>query len=230
VYSRKVDDQLLSFGVSGKLVMNALVMYDRQTGSLWGQIIGEAIEGPLKGTKLDFIPALHTTWADWKALHPDTLALVKGFSGARSVYDSYFTSGDAGIHGATNPDERLFTKEFVLGVEHNGLAAAYPFRVLSEQPVVNDVLGDLPLLVVFNPEAASGVAFSRLLQDGRTLTFALQGERLVDLETGSTWDPTSGLALEGLLAGTQLQPLKYTMAFWFGWRDWFPETRLYGVE
>ena len=82
MYSREIDGKEFTFGVSGKLIMNALVMYDRQTDSLWGQIIGEAIQGPMKGTTLEFIPAIHTTWEDWKRLHPDTLALRKGYFGA----------------------------------------------------------------------------------------------------------------------------------------------------
>ena len=90
MYSREIDGQEYTFGVSGKLIMNALVMYDRQTKSLWGQIIGEAVDGPLAGTKLEFIPAIHTTWSNWKEMHPDTTALAKGYSGSFSNYRSYY--------------------------------------------------------------------------------------------------------------------------------------------
>jgi hypothetical protein len=231
VYSREIDGQEFTFGVSGKLIMNVLVMYDRQTNSLWAQLLGEAVEGPMEGTKLEFVSAIHTTWADWKAQHPDTLALVKGYSGSRSGYGSYFNSGRAGVLGEFVDDNRLYVKEFVIGVEGQGEPVAYPFSVLNDKPVVNDQVGDLSVLVVFSVETGAGAVFSRQLVDGRTLTFAAKdGLILEDVETGSSWDGMRGLALEGTLAGTQLESVKSTASFWFGWKDWFPETRVYRIE
>ena len=61
--------------MSGKLVMNALVMYDYQTDSLWSHFTGDAIKGDYLGTRLELVPSTHTTWGRWKELHPDTLAL-----------------------------------------------------------------------------------------------------------------------------------------------------------
>jgi hypothetical protein len=229
VYSREIDGQEYTFGVSGKLIMNTLVMYDRQTNSLWGQILGEAVEGPLKGTELEFIPAIHTNWADWKVKYPGTLALVKGYSGVYSSYERYFNDSQAGVIGETVQDDRLRTKEFVLGVEHEGLAVAYPYRVLNDQPVVNDQLGQIPVLVVFNSDAGAAVVFNRRLEDGSILTFsAVDQDTLVDAETGSIWNAFQGAAVDGPLAGEQLAPLKYTLVFWFGWKDWYPETRVFG--
>lgn len=230
MYSRIVDGEEYTFGVSGKLIMNVLVMYDRQTGSLWSQLLGEAVEGPLRGKKLEFLPAWQTTWADWKARHPDTLALVKGYRGADDPYDFYYSSRDAGVIGETTSDERLYVKEFVIGVEHGTDPVAYPFSVLNDQPVVNDVVGDLPLLVVFNADTGDGVVFERLV-DGQVLDFVLVSEfTLRDEQTGSTWDGRTGESTGGPLAGNVLVRLKSTRSFWFGWKDFYPETRVYGVE
>jgi hypothetical protein len=230
VYAREIEGQAYSFGVSGKLVMNALVMYDRETDSLWSQILGAAIEGPLKGTQLEFIPAQHTTWADWKAQHPDSLALVKGYRGDRSPYAGYFRSSQAGVVGRTNWDDRLYVKEFVIGLAGEREAAAYPFSVLNAEPVVNDTLEDQAVLIVFNPDTGAGVAFSRAVDD-QDLTFkpvAGDPAAMTDVETGSAWHKMSGTAVAGPLAGTQLEPVKSTAAFWFGWVDWYPQTRIYG--
>jgi hypothetical protein len=228
VYSREVNGTEYTFGVSGKLIMNALVMYDRQTESLWSQILGEAVAGPLEGARLEYVPALHTTWAEWKALHPDTLALVKGYYGAATPYDDYYQSDAPGVIGETVRDDRLYVKEFVIGVERNGEAAAYPFSALNAQPVVNDVIGGEPVLVVFNADTAAGAVFSRVV-DGQTLTFSAQeGLALTDAETGSTWTGLTGEAAAGPLKGTRLTQLKSTSAFWFGWKDWYPNTRIFG--
>jgi len=228
VYSREIGGQEYSFGVSGKLIMNALVMYDRQTESLWSQITGEAVLGPLQGTKLEFVPALHTTWAEWKALHPKTLALVKGYSGAYDSYASYYESARAGVLGETRSDTRLYVKEFVVGVEQGGQAVAYPFSVLNGQPVINDVVGGMPVLVVFDADSGASAVFDRRV-GGETLTFlAGDGTTLTDIETESAWDGLSGVATAGPLVGHRLAPVKSTRAFWFGWKDWYPNTRVFG--
>jgi hypothetical protein len=51
-----------------------------------------------------------------------------------------------------------------------------------------------------------------------------------DEETGTTWDAFSGNALEGPLAGKQLDRVKSTIIFWFGWVDFHPDTLVYGIE
>ena len=107
MYSRIIDGEEYSFGVSGKLIRNVLVMYDRQTDSLWSQLLGEAVEGPLIGTKLEFLPAFQTTWSKWKEQHPDSLALKKGYYGNRDPYSRYYASGQTGVIGTTNNDQRL---------------------------------------------------------------------------------------------------------------------------
>lgn len=229
MYSREIDGQEYTFGVSGKLIRNVLVMYDRQTGSLWSQLLGEAVEGPLKGTQLEFLPAWQTTWQDWKTRYPQTLALQKGNSGGFDPYERYFRSPDAGVIGEAIEDRRLYVKEFVIGVEQNGEAVAYPYSVLNDRPVVNHQVGGVPLLVVFDAETGSGVVFSRVL-DGQTLTFQSEdGLVLQDEETGSTWDGRSGDALYGPLAGKSLERLKSTRSFWFGWKDFYPGTQVYGI-
>lgn len=228
MYSRTVADQVLEFGVSGKLVRNVLVMYDRQTSSLWLQLTGEAIEGPLSGQKLEFLPSRLTTWGDWKERHPDTLALVKGYQGEHDPYLGYYASGRTGVIGETFEDERLATKQFVIGVELGDEAVAYPYGRLSQMPVVNDVVGEVPILVVFDAENGGGVVHERRV-NGQVLTFHVEsGLRLTDSETGSLWNGLTGESEGGELKGARLRRVKSTSAFWFGWKDIHPGTQIYG--
>jgi hypothetical protein len=230
VYSREIDGQEYIFGVSGKLIMNVMVMYDRQTGTLWSQLLGEAVEGELTGNRLEFLPAWQTTWADWKAQHPDTVALEKGYFGAADPYDYYYEDGRAGVIGETLNDDRLNTKEFVIGVEQDGVAVAFPFSQLNETPVVNEQVGQTPVLVVFNAETGTGVVFDRWIA-GQNLTFeASDGLTLIDQQTGTIWDGLSGEALEGDLVGERLTRVKSTSSFWFGWKDWYPQTQVFGLD
>lgn len=230
MYSRVIDEKEYTFGVSGKLIKNFLVMYDRQTGTLWSQLIGEAVEGELLGTKLEFMPSIQTTWADWKRQNPETVALRKGYFGARDSYDSYYLSNRAGVLGEFIQDDRLYIKEFVIGVELNDDPIAFPFSVLNKEPVVNYEAGGEPILVVFDNNTGAGAAYKREL-NGQILSFSqVEGTTITDSETNTTWDGLSGEAIEGALLGQYLSPIKNTSSFWFGWKDWYPETEVYGLD
>jgi hypothetical protein len=71
VYAREVADRALTFGVSGMLYKDGLVMYDRQTDTLWTQVDGRAVRGKLAGQQLQIVPAIHATWKEWRALYPE---------------------------------------------------------------------------------------------------------------------------------------------------------------
>lgn len=236
MYSRQVEGQPepLTFGVSGKLIMNVLVMYDRETGSYWSQILGEAVEGELAGAKLKPLAALQTNWEAWKALHPDTLALDKGSSNSYDSYSSYYAQDVAGVIGETRTDDRLNLKALGLGMVIDGAPAFFPYTTLHNELVVNDRIGGLDVVVAYENDAFSAVAFDRTV-DGQTLTFSADsatpegsGLVLMDAETGSRWSALTGTATAGPLAGTALERIPATSSFWFGWKDWHPETYLYG--
>ena len=171
MYARQLPDgeggtRELTFGVSGKLIMNALVMYDRETGTLWSQFLGLAVDGPLAGTVLEPFGVTLTTRATWRETHPETIVLDQ--RGARGdPYRSYYSSDRAGILGEENADDRLQRKEFVLGLQRDdGCTKAYPFRHLSSTPVLNDEAPGLPLVVAFDAERGVGQIFDRTV-DGR---------------------------------------------------------------
>ena len=74
-FEGKGHGRAYTFGVSGLLYQSDLLMYDHQTESLWSQISMEAVAGPLTGTKLQHVFLEHTTWGEWKRVHPSTLVL-----------------------------------------------------------------------------------------------------------------------------------------------------------
>lgn len=229
-----------TFGVSGKLHANSLIMYDHQTESLWSHLLGRAVTGKLAGANLRVVPALQTTWGVWRSMHPDTLVLHQKrsgiFSSLRDPYASYYLSGDTGIVPVQRSDSRVAAKAYVIGVRLGGSVKAYPFPVLNDHPVVNDEVAATPIVVTFLKGEASGAVFDRRAA-GATLTFEVfrQGSRagedgvlqLRDQQTKSLWHPLSGKALSGPLAGTRLTLIPTTQSFWFGWVDHYPETAVY---
>ena len=71
VYDRRVDGDTLTFGVSGKLADNDLVLYDRETESEWKQSSGICLSGPHEGTSLTVLPAATMTWSAFDERFPD---------------------------------------------------------------------------------------------------------------------------------------------------------------
>ena len=75
VFRANVGGEQLSFGVSGLLYKSDVLLYDLQTETLWSQLLRRAVSGELRGTRLQSLPVVHTTWRDWKTRHPDSQVL-----------------------------------------------------------------------------------------------------------------------------------------------------------
>jgi hypothetical protein len=217
-YERRSAGRELTFGVSGRLWRNALVMRDRQSGTLWSQVNGSALEGPLQGGELRPVPASVSPWSEWVRLHPGTRVLRKPpLSG--TLYPDYVSDPErVGYYGQKRRDPRLPPKERVLGITAGGAALAVPLRALRERPLWNERVGGVPVLLVPLGPRGPEAAFSRRL-GARELSFEPgTGVRAArDRETGSTWDLVEGVALSGSLAGFRLERLDTPIVYWFIW-------------
>lgn len=235
VYSRSIDKETLEFGVSGKLLWNALLMYDRQTHSLWTHITGEAISGKLKGNVLKALPSTHTTWEEWKKTNPTTLLLSKddgsGRRYDRDPYEDYYQdSSKIGLAPQKHRDRRIPPKDQVVGIKLGEEAKAFPFRYLGDFSIINDQLSETKIVVIYSKERKTAVVFDRTV-NGQSLSFEngdKSGELYMrDKETGTLWLALTGEAVEGRLKGKSLRQIPSMMAFWFGWVDYFPETKVF---
>ena len=212
--------------------MNALVMYDHQTDTLWSQFLSRGVEGPLDGQKLEIVPSIQTTWDQWQRLHPDTLVLDKLGGYLDDYYEDYYQGGRAGILGEANEDRRLPGKELVVAIDLEGSAKAYPFHVMAAERVLNDAFRGEAVVVTFEPISETGGVF-RSQVDGRSLTFHTlpdSGDGIMlmqDQQTSSTWQAVTGRAIDGPLAGKALQRLPSHYSFWFAWSAFHPDTELF---
>lgn len=75
-FSRRSPRGTLELGHVSVTERDTLVLYDEATRSRWGLLSGEAFQGPMTGTRLERLPTLQTTWAHWKAVHPETSVYV----------------------------------------------------------------------------------------------------------------------------------------------------------
>ena len=249
-FDRQVGERLLTFGTSGRLYLSALVMYDRQTESLWSQVERTAIAGVLTGTELDLIPVTMVRWADWRTAHPDGLVLSRetGFSRdyGRNPYVGYDAVGnedtflDAAVDGRFPAKERIvafpgarkpvavlaadLAAVGIAEVEVDGAAV-----VLFSAPGLASALGDPN---VADGDAVLATGAFRPEADGRVLAFgalptgsdaASTGAVAVDEETGSGWD-IFGDAVSGPLEGASLERVSHLDTFWFAQAAFEPDT------
>jgi hypothetical protein len=248
VADRRVEGETAVFGVSGLLWNSDLVMYDTVTDSLWSQLLGTAIRGPATGTELSLLPAAMATWGEWRAEYPETRVLlpppesntVRGRRQSRDYdrdpYAGYSRSARIGIGYNDFSDDRLDPKASVVGVYSDGVARAYPLEDVWEAGVVNDTVGDLPVVVSASVNGTL-VAYDRRV-DGETLTFERVPPQATDESTAdttpvlragdSTWALLSGEGRSGPLADTRLRRANdRSQLFWFAWADFHPETEIW---
>ncbi|HEV8696215.1 MAG TPA: DUF3179 domain-containing protein [Candidatus Limnocylindrales bacterium] len=246
-FERELDDVVHDFGTTGNLRFSDLVMYDRQTESWWQQATGEAIVGELIGTKLTFLPAQIVSLADFERAHPDgdVLSRETGFNRdyGSNPYVGYDTIDQNPFLFDGVLDGRLPPKERVVTVGEGAAAVAFPYSELRKVGVAQARGGGDEIVVFWTPGTASALegphideskdigatgAF-RPAVDGRRLTFARNGGEdapIRDRETGSTWSVT-GIATDGELTGSRLEPVVHGDHFWFAWAAFSPQTTIW---
>lgn len=206
-------------------------MRDRQTGTVWAHLDGTSSQGPMVGERLRMVPLPQMTWGEWKADYPDTLVLDP----ETPYKDRYIAPVRIGVEGsgeAIYGDDRLPSNALVVGVEAQGSFVGFPLELLeAEGGVVNTEIAGQPVVVLYNSESRTGIAYLRIV-DGQTLVFKNQvspeGQMTIaDEETGSLWD-IHGKAASGPLAGAALAFVPSIISEWYGWSAYHPETELYG--
>jgi len=244
-FDRTVDGEVLRFGVSGLLRKSDLVMWDDQTVSLWQQITGEAIVGDFAGTKLRPLATSIVSFGDFAVGFPDGWSLSRdtgfGIAYGANPYEGYSARVAPQFPIGQNLDGRYPALERVVGVSTGGQDKAYPFSVLSQEEVVNDVVGGVPVVVwwgspdtadaldralIVNSQAVGSALALSPIVGGETLTFSAVGGVFMDAETGSIWSIV-GVALDGPLEGTRLESVTHRNEFWFAWTAFFGDADVY---
>jgi len=219
-----------TFGVSGRLVNNNLIMYDRAEERWWPQVLATAIPGPWNEDpeirSLRQFPVVWTTWQRWRESYPDTKLLSRDTGYARN-YDrdpygsynprrGYYAPAAQPMFQALPPGEGvgddLPPKAVVIGARTSAGAAAFGKRRLHEEKLVEGTLADTPVLAVYDGTLDTGYLY---LNPG-SRRFEYRDGSVVDAD-GESHVPDA-LPLDRLLAFD---------AMWFAWGGFYPETTLY---
>ncbi len=232
LFSGRTGDGARTFGTSGLLYRSNKLMYDRETSSLWNQLTGEPVVGPLvgSGARLEVLPMTRTRWGDWRRRYPGTRVLsLDQPAGKRAGFRYLPGAADKARAGVAFPvwqkSDRLPREAEVYALRAGEAAKAYPLEAAFSARVINDTVGGLPLLVV--ADAASG-AVRAYRRGAHTFAPGATEHEVLD-EEGRAWRAEE----EALVpAGHDAAPLPRHpghVSFWFGWYGFFPGTEVYGT-
>lgn len=244
VYKRTINGRPLTFGVSGMLRNSCMVMYDRQTETLWQQFDGIALMGDMAGRQLECLPSQIISFGQFTAANRKGAVLTQetGFerSYGENPYVGYDDASSLPIMFKGGVNASLAPMEKVVAVKVNDRAVAYPGFVTASKGAINDEICDVPIVVFHTDGAVSAMdrqsirnsrqvgstgVFSRMLGKHR-LTFAHDGTYFIDLQTRSTWT-VAGIAIEGPLTGEKLVAMEHKSCFAFAWLVFNPDTQIY---
>lgn len=244
-FDRRLDGRVLEFGTTGTLYQSALVMYDRQTESLWTHFDGRAVVGTLVGAELEPMFLSTVGWQDFVDAHPDAPVLTRdtGYqrSYGRNPYVGYDTI-DKPLTGyfSGDVDDRLDPMTRVVGIQKAAESVAVALSELRERGVVELTIDGQRVTIWHRPGLASSLDDGQVAggddvgavgafipeTDAGPMTFARDDAgNFVDDRTGSTWN-ILGEAVAGPAAGEQLEPVTHVDTFWFAWSTYRPSTAL----
>ena len=245
-YVRRIDGVETTFGTSGRLFASALVMYDRATESLWTHFDGTAVVGVLAGRELEVVASPLMSWDAFRSSYPDGRVLDETETGFNRNY------GVNPYVGYDNPDAVPFlfrgdvdarerAMQRVIGIELDEATTAVSLEVVAGTgPSATPLeLAGARLVILWEPGQATALesrdidggrdvgstGVYRSSVDGTPLTFTVDGDTIVDNETGSTWN-IAGVAIDGALAGSSLERVPHLDTFWFAWSTYQPDTTL----
>ncbi len=246
-FERTIDGVVHDFGTSGNLLNSNLIMYDRQTESWWQQATGESIVGEQMGTRLTFLPAQIISLDEFEMTYPEGTVLSRETGHSRSYgrnpYPGYDRADESPFLFSGTADGRIAPKERVATVGEGTDAIAFAYPELSQVGVVHGSVGGEAIVVFWAPGTRSALDSSTINEgqdvgttgvyrptvDGQELTFERlgpPGTPITDRDTGSTWSIT-GVAIDGPLAGTQLERVVSGDHLWFSWAAFSPDTRVW---
>jgi hypothetical protein len=218
VYRPEVEGKPEEFRLVGMDHFNAM-FEDSQTKSWWRQATGEAVVGPRKGMLLEEIPAQQMRLLAWIDRYPNT-RILQPDSTFKDAYAELELFDEGTIESGLEKRDSLSWQEksWVVGIQQGQQSKAYDWNELLAQRVINDRVGERPVLLTLEPDSVSFHAWHR-----DSLTFRWEQNQLTDTNTNSKWN-WRGQCIEGTLKNAQLQFVPAYQEFWHSWRTFHPTT------
>ncbi len=237
-WSRNINGEVTTFGVSGLLYNSNLIPYDRATNSNWSQILSKSVNGDLRDESIAIYPIIETTWKNWKTLYPNAKVMSNQTGFFNNSYTSYpygaYRTSNSYLVFPVNPlDNRLPAKERVLALIHADNALSFRFENFENGiTVYNTKIAGFPIVVAGDQNEEYMVGFESRLEDGTVLSFTKltrEGDVIMEDTEGSKWN-LFGEAVSGPRMGQQLKPAYGMMAYWFSIGAFFEDGEIFGQK
>ncbi len=231
LYRTDTAKGILILAASGRFQEGDQLLVDQQTGTLWSQLTGRPVEGPLAGSgiRLQALPVVLTIWRSWFEEHPETrvLSLETGF---QREYPIGGRPEDDPVLPVSRRSPALPETAWVYGIIVDGTAKAYPVDRAAREGVIDDELAGHPIVVVADPGSDSRHRTVRAYERGdRVFTrsgHAFLGASFVNDQDGHPWK--IGDEALTLPDGKRLRRLPGDLVYWRGWFAAHPQDAVYG--
>lgn len=212
------------FGVSGSLLNNNLIMYDRATENWWPQVLATAIPGwgeSFVGRSLQEFRVIWTTWDRWREAHPDTEVLSTNTGMARDYNrDPYGNYNPVGGYYRLNEDPMFSPlhrnddhppKQVFIGARGPEGGIAVKKDRLREDHLIEGSMGDVPVVAVYDENLDTGYVYRN--PDEVSLTYS----------DGMVEGP-DGTVAPGEVS---LEAVTTFDAMWFAWYGFYPDSEIH---
>jgi len=124
----------------------------------------------------------------------------------------------------TDADELYEDDGMGISVRYQNVHRFYPFQVLVWHEIVNDTIGDQPMLITYCPLCGTGVVFDPIV-NGEPTEFGTSGKLyqsnlvMYDRQTDSYWSQVLGEAIVGEMTGVKLKLLPHDNMTYGEWKN-----------
>lgn len=215
VFEPIVNGKKEKFRLVGMDHFNAM-LEDATTKSWWRQVTGEAIAGKLKGQQLPEVFSSQTSLAEWLQLNPSSLIMQADSAFIRSYDTTMKYESGASKSKLTGTDSLSWKdKSWVIGVKASKERKAYDWNQLKAERIIQDKMGNTPLLLVVSKDNRSFFAFERPDDNSG---FSLTNDTIIYNNHHFRIDG------KGIDTAYSLKPLPASQEFWHSWRTFNPGT------
>ena len=188
-------------------------MIDMETSTLWSQVDGKAIQGPLIGSELTLFPSQHINFSQFKKSYPNGQLLKKPEKSTHgSRYDSYFSDKTKiGIFGRKENFERMDAKALIYGVRTDDFQLAVSQDKLERDGYFVIEKVNPPIVIMYDENGKSARAYS-------VATVPTDSSGSITIVKGEIY-------VAGKPA-TAIEPVPLLTSFWFAWASFFPDSEL----
>ena len=219
VFVPLVNGKPENFRLVGMDHFNAM-FEDASTKSWWRQANGEAVTGSLKGEVLPEVESIQVRLDKLFELYPHAMVMQMDES-IKSKYDTLgkFERGKSKSELTRTDSLSWKDKSWIIGIQIASKSKAYDWNLLKRQRIINDNIGEQPIVLILSKDDQSFTAFERPTE---AEIFTLRNDTLFLKDK-----PYDFSGRDLTTSAIHLKKVKAYQEFWHSWKTFHPATTHY---